>query len=66
MNLAEVANVHRRIADDLCKDVQHMLVCDLCKKSERINAEQFASYLQRGWPRCCGRIMTLKSEANTK
>jgi hypothetical protein len=36
-----------------------LLRCAVCGQVTEVSTENVAGYIDRGWPRCCGEVMTL-------
>lgn len=46
------------IADDVPAIKRGLVECNKCERQEKVNG---AECLAKGWPKCCGYTMTLKS-----
>jgi hypothetical protein len=44
--------------------VRRILMCPICHKGRPTTAEQQLKYTSKGWPKCCGEVMTLYVEAD--
>jgi hypothetical protein len=42
---------------------RHILRCNLCGRADESSQEDLLQYTRRGWPKCCGAVMTLFTEA---
>jgi len=42
---------------------RRLLSCDACGQFELCDPERLLAYSRTGWPRCCGQVMTLFTEA---
>ena len=62
MSLPYIFGIHKKIADDVCRDKVHALRCLKCDAYRLISAEEFADYLAHGWPKCCGLTMRLEKQ----
>lgn len=52
---------HAAIAEDVCKDKEYQNACKVCgERSEVFGAAIFAHCLATGWPKHCGRQMSLE------
>lgn len=52
-----LAGMDRRVAQELADHVGGILRCSTCRRSEVIDGQNVARYLQDGWPKCCGQTM---------
>jgi hypothetical protein len=48
------------------KPSQHALVCHQCGRVRQVTPEQQLKYVSKGWPKCCGAIMTLYLEVDRR
>lgn len=47
----------------LSKGPRRLLRCDTCARSEENSAEELLRYTREGWPKCCGQVMAVFTEA---
>jgi hypothetical protein len=45
-------------------DTQRRVKCFTCGRSEAVSSDDLLGYLQTGWPKCCGEVMTYFSGAD--
>jgi hypothetical protein len=55
----QLVGIHDSIAADAFP-TGAMLECNTCKDTLFANQEACAQYLRKGWPRCCGKTMTMR------
>jgi len=58
IKIGELLNIHNSIADSAYRSGMKLL-CNNCKNSKAIDRDDFAEYMARGWPTCCGKTMEL-------
>ncbi len=66
MNLSNLLNIHANIASDVWPNGA-CLKCCKCRKQTKASMGECATYLRKGWPKCCGYTMelTAPTEATT-
>ena len=45
-------------------DPRRLVRCFACGRSEEVSSADLVGYMQTGWPRCCGEVMTYYLEAD--
>ena len=43
---------------------RRLVRCFACERSEGVSSDDLQGYMQSGWPRCCGEVMTYFMEAD--
>ena len=60
-----MATIHEQIAKDV-GGRWWWLTCPTCSDKYTITKAQFAAFLARGWPKCCGYTMRLEQNRSAK
>jgi hypothetical protein len=55
----QLVGIHDSIAADAFP-TGAMLRCNTCEDTLFANEKSCAQYLRKGWPRCCGKTMTMR------
>ena len=48
---------------DRSTDRRRLVRCDQCGRADECSASDLLRYTREGWPKCCGNVMALFSEA---
>jgi hypothetical protein len=43
---------------------RRLVRCQTCGRSEEVSSDDLQGYMQTGWPKCCGGVMTYFTEAD--
>ena len=54
----KASGVHKKIVTEVWPNGV-LATCPCCNKQEKLTAEQTIECLASGWPKCCGRSMTI-------